>query len=129
MLSFVTSHYQRVVSAICYSFRTNLELLYQTLGQKETSAVGKGEPASTETTQMLFQIRFSWATPLLPAVYLTLNTSVVLTLVATSAIKHPVAVGLAPFSIWALHVIPAEGCVRCSGCILAGVSVVLGEQG
>lgn len=58
--------------------------------------------------------------------------SVVLTLVAAGAVEGPVAVGLAPrssSSARALHVVPTEGGVRGSGCVLAGVRVFLGEEG
>lgn len=59
------------------------------------------------------------------------KSSVVLTLVAAGAVEGPVAVGLAPrsSSARALHVVPTEGGVRGSGCVLAGVRVFLGEEG
>ena len=58
------------------------------------------------------------------------NISVVLTLVAAGAVEGPVAVGLAPCSSSrALHVVSTEGGVRGSGCVLAGVRVLLGEEG
>lgn len=53
--------------------------------------------------------------------------SVVLTLVATGAIKGPITVGLAPSSARALHIIPAKRGVR--GSVLAGVRVLLREEG
>lgn len=54
---------------------------------------------------------------------------VVLTLVAAGAVKGPLTVGLAPSSARALQVVPSEGGVRGSGCILAGVRVILREEG
>lgn len=55
--------------------------------------------------------------------------SVVLTLVATSTVKSPITVGLAPSSSWALHIVPTKGGIRGSSSVLAGIRVFLGEEG
>lgn len=69
-----------------------------------------------------------------PRLNISLIFLVVLALVAAGTVKGPLAVGLAPSSSsssssWALQVVPTEGGVRGSGCVLAGVRVLLREEG
>lgn len=56
------------------------------------------------------------------------DISVVLTLVAPSTIKSPIAVGLASFPIRTLHVFAPKACVRSSTRIQAWVGVFLREE-
>lgn len=64
-----------------------------------------------------------------PKAFLNSGISVVLTLVASAAVEGRVVVGLAPSAAGALQVVPSEGRVGRSGYVLAGIGVVLGEEG